>query len=115
MTQRLATYGTLGPGRSNHHRVADLPGRWLAGTVRGRLLAIGWGAAQGFPGIVLDPSADDVAVAVLESDGLADRWPHLDAFEGPSYVRTLVDVQTAEGLLPAYIYALSDDAVARSS
>lgn len=115
MTQRLATYGTLGPGRSNHHHVADLAGRWVAGTVRGRLLAIGWGAAQGFPGIVLDPSADEVPVEVLESDGLADRWPHLDAFEGPSYVRTPTTVQTVDGPLTAYIYTLADEAVARSS
>ncbi len=115
MTERLATYGTLGPGRSNHHHVADLPGRWLSGTVRGRLLAIGWGAAQGFPGIVLDPDGEVVEVAVLESDALADRWSHLDAFEGASYVRTLTTVQTAEGPLPAYVYALADDTVARSS
>ena len=87
----------------------------MAGPVRGRLLAIGWGAAQGFPGIVLDPAADEVAVQVLESHDLAERWARLDAFEGPSYERSLTTVETASEPLPAYIYALAPDAVARSS
>ena len=52
--RRLATYGTLGPGRPNHHHLADLGGRWLRGSVRGRLVAEGWGAAMGFHALVLD-------------------------------------------------------------
>jgi gamma-glutamylcyclotransferase (GGCT)/AIG2-like uncharacterized protein YtfP len=67
---RLATYGTLAPGRANHHQLADLKGRWLTGSVRGRLVDEGWGAAQGFPAIILDAKADLVAVHVFESADL---------------------------------------------
>ena len=29
---RLATYGTLAPGRQNYDQLSDLVGRWLVGT-----------------------------------------------------------------------------------
>jgi hypothetical protein len=51
---RLAVYGTLAPGRPNHHQLNSLSGRWIKGTVRGQLLQEGWGAELGYPGIVLD-------------------------------------------------------------
>jgi hypothetical protein len=41
---RLATYGTLAPGRPNHGHLSDVPGRWLVGEVRGTLIEAGWGA-----------------------------------------------------------------------
>ena len=40
--ERLATYGTLAPGRPNHHHVQGLPGRWFTGHVHGHLFDIGW-------------------------------------------------------------------------
>ena len=40
---RLATYGTLAPGRDNNEQLADLKGFWQQGTVRGRLVEAGWG------------------------------------------------------------------------
>ena len=46
---RLATYGTLAPGRVNNHHLADLGGFWRQGTVTGRLVEAGWGAKLGFP------------------------------------------------------------------
>ena len=108
MTARLAVYGTLAPGRPNEHVLAELPGRWLEGTVRGALRAEGWGSELGFPGIVLDPNGPVVDVMILESDALHDHWPRLDAFEGPSYRRTTTTVQTATGPLAAAIYVLAD-------
>jgi hypothetical protein len=47
---RLATYGTLAPGRRNHGQLNELPGRWLVGQVRGSLAEAGWGATLGYPG-----------------------------------------------------------------
>jgi hypothetical protein len=38
---RLATYGTLGPGRPNHHQLDGFEGRWLAGQVNGMLVDAG--------------------------------------------------------------------------
>ncbi len=109
MTARLAVYGTLAPGRPNARVLADLPGRWIEGTVRGTLLEDGWGAELGYPGIVLDPDGPVVDVMVLESEDLADDWPRLDEFEGPRYRRTTTTVETADGPLDASIYELAAD------
>jgi gamma-glutamylcyclotransferase (GGCT)/AIG2-like uncharacterized protein YtfP len=105
--RRLATYGTLGPGKPNHHQLANLTGRWLKGTVRGRLVAEGWGAAMGFPALVLDPEGAAVEVDVLESPDLPSEWARLDAFEGAEYRRVVTNVETAEGSLAASIYLLA--------
>jgi len=43
---RLATYGTLAPGRPNHGQLTGLSGRWLVGHVRGSLVQAGWGTAR---------------------------------------------------------------------
>ena len=107
---RLATYGTLAPGRQNHGQLAHLPGRWLVGLVRGSLIDAGWGAELGFPALVLDPDGSAIEVSVFESEALVDHWQRLDAFEGPGYRRVTVDVSTPEGDLPASIYVLADRA-----
>ena len=104
---RLATYGTLGPGRANHHQLSELEGRWLRGTVRGRLVAEGWGAAMGFPALVLDAEGGAVEVELLESDDLPAHWPRLDAFEGEGYRRVVTEVTTPDGILTACIYVLA--------
>jgi len=52
---RLATYGSLAPGRRNHHQLDGLAGRWFRGYVRGTLVDAGWGAGLGYPALVLDP------------------------------------------------------------
>ena len=36
--RRLATYGTLAPGRANAQQLAALAGHWRRGTVKGRLV-----------------------------------------------------------------------------
>ena len=104
---RLATYGTLAPGRPNHGQLAGLSGRWLVGHVRGSLVEAGWGAEFGYPGLILDADGSSVEVDVFESSALRDHWHSLDAFEGPGYRRVAVDVSTAEGVLPASIYVLA--------
>ncbi len=106
---RLAVYGTLRPDHPNHHLIADIPGRWLRGHVRGRLVDQGWGAAFGSPGLVLDDSAGPVDVWVLESDDLQHHWARFDDFEGPGYRRARVTVTTTDGFVDADIYLLSDE------
>ncbi len=104
---RLAVYGSLAPGESNHHHLADLPGKWTEGWVEGVLHERGWGAGFGFPGIELQSGASRVAVQVLESDDLPAHWARLDAFEGEEYRRTPVEVHRDGGEpLIASIYAL---------
>ncbi|MEL7541628.1 MAG: gamma-glutamylcyclotransferase family protein [Pseudomonadota bacterium] len=84
---RLATYGTLAPGCSNNHEVSALSGTWRSGHVFGNLVASGWGAAEGFPGLCIDPRGERVDVLVLESPELPDHWERLDLFEGDEYER----------------------------
>jgi gamma-glutamylcyclotransferase (GGCT)/AIG2-like uncharacterized protein YtfP len=107
---RLATYGTLAPGRPNHGELSDPPGRWLVGHVRGSLLEAGWGADLGYPGLILNPGEPRVEVHVFESPALLDHWRRLDEFEGPGYRRVVVDVSTLEGVMPASIYVLAGPA-----
>lgn len=105
---RLATYGTLAPGRVNHHQLAGLEGAWTTGTIRGRLIQTGWGAALGYPALVLDDGqsteGEAIAVHLFTSADLPSHWDRLDAFEGAEYRRGEVMVETAEGPVTAWIY-----------
>ncbi len=101
---RLAIYGSLAPGQANHDQLAGLKGDWRQGTVRGRLVESGWGATIGYPGLVLDPSAEIIDVHIFESSDLPDHWSRLDAFEGTGYRRVVTQVSTIDGDLDASIY-----------
>jgi gamma-glutamylcyclotransferase (GGCT)/AIG2-like uncharacterized protein YtfP len=105
--ERLFVYGTLAPGRPNEHILASVSGTWEKGCVRGHLLQAGWGADQGYPGIVLDASAKRVEGFVLTSDQLCQEWARLDEFEGVGYQRVLAQVELETGsLVQAHIYQL---------
>lgn len=106
---RLAVYGTLAPGRINYHQLSALRGKWQRGTVKGKLFSSGWGAALGFPGLILDPLGPSVDVQVFESTELPEHWPRLDEFEGSGYRRSVTTVDTAEGDLTACIYVLAEN------
>lgn len=88
----LAVYGTIAPGRPNHHILAPLGGEWTEGLIEGDLLEAGWGAALGYPGFRPRARGDAVAAQVLSSPTFATAWPDLDRFEGPGYERILVPV-----------------------
>ena len=107
MTHRLFVYGTLAPGRPNEHVLADIPGDWEPATVTGRLLQEGWGAAVGYPGIVLDARGDEVQGLLFTSESLDQHWTRLDEFEGEGYERVLTSVKRQDGAtVDAYIYQL---------
>jgi SAM-dependent methyltransferase/gamma-glutamylcyclotransferase (GGCT)/AIG2-like uncharacterized protein YtfP len=101
---RLAVYGSLAPGEKNHDLVRDPEGRWEPGTVRGEMHEQGWGATLGFPGLRWKPDGGEIAVQLLTSALLPQRWLRLDRFEGPEYRRSLVPVATASGIVVANIY-----------
>ena len=88
----LAVYGTLAPGRPNHHVLAPLGGEWTDGLIEGDLLSLGWGAELGYPGFRPRVGGEAVEVQVLTAPLLASAWPDLDHFEGPGYERILVPV-----------------------
>jgi gamma-glutamylcyclotransferase (GGCT)/AIG2-like uncharacterized protein YtfP len=102
----LATYGTLAPGRSNHHHLSALRGVWSIGTVRGKLVEKGWGAAA----LVLDADGDTIEVHLFRSADLPSHWSRLDDFEGSEYRRAPVQVETEAGLVDAWIYVSADPA-----
>ena len=110
--QHLFVYGTLGPGKPNEHVLMEIGGDWQAASVRGRLLEQGWGAAMGYPGIVLDNQGEIVEGFVFSSTKLSQNWPQLDAFEGEGYARTLTLVTLSNGdTIEAYIYSLKQSSV----
>ena len=105
---RLAVYGTLAPGKSNHCQLDGLRGTWLSGAVRGCLIEQGWAAGDGYPALVLDPQGNSIAVQVFISADLPDHWPRLDAFEGADYRRAPVMVEIGNDRVEAWIYAAAD-------
>lgn len=105
---RLFVYGTLAPGKANHHVMAPIGGEWEAATLRGHLMQEGWGAEMGSPGIVPSPDGEAVAGYVVASPKLGGHWSMLDAFEGDGYQRMLVEVTTESGKrVSAFVYALN--------
>ena len=107
MTDRLFVYGTLAPGRPNEHVLAEVPGTWEPATVRGILLEEGWGAAVGYPGIVLDEPGGDVHGFIFSSEELSAHWARLDDFEGDGYERVVTSAVLGDGtVVKAHIYAL---------
>lgn len=107
-TTRLIAYGSLAPGRPNHHLLKPLQGSWSQVTLRGTLLIRGWGARIGYPGLVLDPNGEEIRAHLLESPGLAAYWPTLDAFEGEEYQRQVTCAQRDDGeIVLANVYVLN--------
>ena len=105
--QRLFVYGSLAPGRPNHHVMADIPGSWQPATLRGHLVDEGWGAELGCPGILPSPDGEEVSGFVLASASLGDHWTRLDAFEGVEYERVIATVRIDSARdVDAFVYAL---------
>ena len=105
----LFVYGTLVPGRENADQLDRIPGRWRPARVRGTLHEKGWGAARGYPVIVLDPDADPVDGMLFSSPELPQHWGRLDRFEGPGYRRVGAPVELEDGTcVAAHVYVLND-------
>lgn len=103
----LFVYGSLAPGQSNAHVLAEVPGDWTPATITGTLRQEGWGAALGYPGLVLDESGADVRGLVFSSTQLREHWDRLDAFEGSGYERVITRARLDDGTtVQAHVYAL---------
>lgn len=106
-------YGTLAPGESNAHILADLRGRWEAAEVSGYVFPEGCAASEFYPALILaaddDPAAPRVQGRLFVSEDLPDFWPALDAFEGSCYQRVVVRTRGHDsGDVEAYVYELRD-------
>lgn len=107
MTEHLFVYGTLAPGEPNEHVLGGLAGTWRPASVRGTLHSEGWGAAMGYPAILLDPEGEEVEGLLFSSKVLAEHWARLDRFEGAGYERVRTDVRFADGgEVKGWVYVL---------
>ena len=104
---KLFVYGTLAPGKPNEHILANTPGTWCEANVIGTLHQEGWGAALGYPGLVLDEHAENVTGLVFSSEQLPNLWPMLDEFEGEGYQRVLTTAEFTNGTkAQVYVYQI---------
>jgi gamma-glutamylcyclotransferase (GGCT)/AIG2-like uncharacterized protein YtfP len=105
---RLFVYGTLAPGRPNGHILANVSGTWEPATLKADLVQDGWGAALGYPALVLHKDATEVVSGLLlTSDALEEQWENLDKFEGDNYQRVVINVTLGDGTqLSAQAYVL---------
>lgn len=109
MLEQLFVYGTLAPGRPNAHILADVKGTWTPATIRGRLIADGWGAALGYPAVIPDDDGDLVKGFIFASKELDEHWQRLDDFEGEGYQRVQVIAEYEDGQQTSvYVYALNE-------
>ena len=103
--QQLFVYGSLAPGRSHHHLLSKLRGRWQPATVRGQLYPQGRWATRGWPAMKPDPHGAVINGWLLTSPDLARHWQTLDNYEGPFYRRIKCPVQLADGRIRrAWLY-----------
>lgn len=87
--------------------LADVPGTWEPATVIGTLVPESWGAAEGYPGIILGENGEEVEGLLFSSGTLGEHWPRLDEFEGGGYERVVTKVKLKDGTtLDAHVYAL---------
>ena len=107
----LIIYGTLAPGRQNHHIIAHIKGDWKEGIIRGKLETKGWGANMGYNAFkhVSIELQETIKAFVLFSDELVANWKMLDEFEGDEYKRILAKYELDNGETGVgYIYALNE-------
>lgn len=98
--RRLACYGSLRRTEKNHHVVADIPGKWYQGTIKGFVFK--W---NNYPIFNADSDGAEIVVDVLESEALAENFERLDEFEGTDYQRNVVVVAVNDTLLFSNVYS----------
>ena len=111
VSETLAVYGSLAPGRSNYYIVEPLGGEWSDGYIEGDLFQTGWGAALGYWAFRPRAGGERIDVKVLKSSRLSDAWQMLDDFEGDEYRRILVPIMNENNELytVANLYAAGDE------
>jgi len=102
--RRLAVYGTLAPGESNASELSEVDGTWSDGTVQGELNTV-----NGQSYFTWRNDAGKVNVQVFESKSLESHFDRIDNFEGPSYQRFLVPVDSGGKTQVCHIYGTHPD------
>jgi gamma-glutamylcyclotransferase (GGCT)/AIG2-like uncharacterized protein YtfP len=96
---KLVVYGTLAPGESNHSVLGSVPGDWRPCWIKGSITI-----RNALPCLSWNPSNDEIPAKLFTSTELASKWKRLDSFEGTSYRRRLIPVQTDTGMEVANAY-----------
>lgn len=107
----LIIYGTLAPGKPNHHIIEHIKGKWERATIKGRLQKAGWGVDYGYLAFKHVPANEEeiINAIILFSDELPANWQMLDEFEGEEYRRIISKYELENGETGAgYIYAASE-------
>lgn len=108
---KLIIYGTLAPGKPNHHKISHIKGDWKSAVLKGgKLESKGWGADLGFNGYVpaKENEQTNISCYVLFSDGLIKYWEFLDEFEGVGYKRILAEYELGNGNKGVgYVYGIN--------
>lgn len=107
----LIVYGSLAPGRDNHHHMKRISGEWKNAVIQGILVDKGWGQHLGYPGLRFEPRSEtkDIDCFSFHSIDLGDHIERLDAFEGDDYQRIIIPFQLKEGGSGiGSVYALKD-------
>ncbi|MHA4811321.1 gamma-glutamylcyclotransferase family protein [Flavitalea flava] len=104
---KLFVYGSLQPGRENHHMLSDVKGEWMKGYVTGDLINQGWGADMGYPAMIWNPDGEKINGQLLISKELLNHWQRLDELEGKDYKRILIPVFCDKKIQVAHIYSAS--------
>ncbi|CAA6810153.1 MAG: FIG00388275: hypothetical protein [uncultured Sulfurovum sp.] len=105
----LFVYGTLMPNCPNGHILENIQGKFIPATITGELIAAGWSASMGYPGIKLDNKVDTVHGYLFYSQNLEDHWDYLDGFEGEEFIRTEVSAERYDELdVDTFVYVLKE-------
>jgi gamma-glutamylcyclotransferase (GGCT)/AIG2-like uncharacterized protein YtfP len=107
--QTLVVYGTLAPGKPNHHIVEHIQGTWQKGIIKGELSNKGWAAENGYLGFCHTSPTNEKSIEahILTSTELPQNWSMLDDFEGEGYQRILTTYQLEDGTKGiGFIYAV---------
>jgi gamma-glutamylcyclotransferase (GGCT)/AIG2-like uncharacterized protein YtfP len=102
----LVVYGTLAPGRENHHLLTPLAGEWSEVTIEGEL-----GEWIGYPMFRWVTPGARVPAWLLRSADLPAHYARLDEFETAAYARHLVpyDGDTGLGVANCYVESPTRD------
>ena len=98
------TYGTLGPGRPNHHQLDGLDGRWLKDTSTGCSSTPAGARALATQHWSFKPTVQQSMSKFRVSRPAGSLGARLDDLEGDGYQRVVATVRTPTGEMDAFIY-----------
>lgn len=91
----LFVYGTLRSGERNRHKIEPFIRSSAMASVAGTLFL--YDDAEHICPFLAQGGGGRVVGELVELENEEEALPKIDAFEGPNYVRAVIDVQTEDG------------------